>query len=236
MRFAGVGELAASLCALAMAGTVDPSCSNAIELQVGELYEQTTTYVDPTPISCMRYRYNARGVWFHYKGEGRPVTIDTCDSRTSFDTVIFVFTSCDDTSGYVDHCAMMDDDGCNHQQSQVTFVANNSQDYYIFVAGYMNETGILYLASAFQEPPDNYQCSSAHEVPEQYPHVAIGETGTALNVYDACHDQQAAGLWYNGRQVDVKNPAAAAAPAMEEPPCNEKKNRTPNSARCATSA
>lgn len=191
-----VAAVAAALCALAAAGTVGATCDNPVDLIMNELYEGNTIGIEPTAISCMRYKYKATGLWYHFKGDGQAVMLDTCDQQTTMDTVIFVFTSCDQTGGFIDQCYTMDDDGCNQQQSRVTFVTNETQDYYVFVAGYRNETGIFRLATSIVQPPTNYQCHTAVDVPESYPYSVVGETGTCLPVEDRCQNTRSSGLWY----------------------------------------
>lgn len=195
MRFTGVLAALGLIAAVALAGTVGTTCKDSIEMELNELYEGDTSVMPTTAISCNRYRYAPRGMWYHYKGTGSAVVLDTCDQRTAMDTVIFVFKSCTESHGFIDQCVAMDDDGCNQQQSRVTFTAEKNQDYFIYVAGYMNSSGIFYLATAPVLPPENYQCHNAITV-NHYPFAATGETGTCLAVRDTCLNTMSSGLWY----------------------------------------
>jgi len=192
--------LLGALCVLAVvafAGTGQTTCEQGIDLVVGELYDaMDTSTTDPTKIQCGTYKYSPKGIWFTYKGEGKAIILETCDQRTSMDSVIFVFKSCDkDKDGYINDCVAMDDDGCNQRQSRVTFTAEEDVTYHIYVAGFLNSTGIFYLASSEVLPPDNYQCTNAITV-NNYPFTVEGETGTCMSLWDMCTWRRTAGLWY----------------------------------------
>lgn len=187
---------ACMLAAVAFAGTTGSTCKNAVELRMNELYEGDTSAFDPTAVQCQTYKYSPKGIWYHYKGEDKAVVLDTCDQRTAMDSVIFVFTSCDEEGGYINQCLTMDDDGCNQRQSRVMFTAEQDQDYYVYVAGFLNSTGVYYLATSEVLPPENYQCHKAIEA-KNFPFSIDGETGTCQNVRDRCQfGRPAAGLWY----------------------------------------
>jgi len=191
---------AAGLCLLAVsvfAGTVGTTCKDAIELEVDRLYEGDTSAFEATPIQCNTYKYSPQGIWYHYKNtdEEKAIILDTCDSRTMVDSVIFIFSSCDEEGGYINQCIAMDDDGCNQRQSRVMFTAEVDVDYHIFVAGFLNSTGIFYLSTSEVLPPDNFRCQDAHEV-TTLPFSIEGETGTCRNTFDICQRRPRAGLWY----------------------------------------
>lgn len=184
------------LAVVACAGTIGTTCKDSITLVMNELYEGDTTAFNNTKIQCQTYKYAPKGIWYHFKGQDKAVILDTCDQRTSMDSVIFVFTSCDeDASGYINECLTMDDDGCNQRQSRVMFTAEQDKDYYIYVAGFLNSTGVFYLATSEVLPPDNYQCTRAVTA-THFPYSIDGETGTCLNVMDRCQRRPSAGLWY----------------------------------------
>jgi len=184
------------LAVVAFAAT--PSCRNPIELELNELYEGDTTSADSFSIQCNTYKYSPRGYWYHYRGEGKPIILDTCDTRTTMDSVIFVFSSCDAESGFINKCVTMDDDGCNQRQSRVMLMANEGDDYYIFVAGFLNSSGLFYLSTSEVLPPYNYKCQDAHNIDtKKLPFSIEGETGTSLNVFDRCTFRSTGGLWYH---------------------------------------
>jgi len=181
--------------AVAFAGTVGSTCEDAVELPYNELIEGDTRACDATSIQCNTYKYSPKGMWYYFVGRGSGVVIDTCDQRTSLDSVIFVFSSCDKEGGYVNQCVTMDDDGCNQRQSRVRFTAEENVTYHVFVAGFLNSTGIFYINLDEELPPTNYKCENAM-LAENLPFSTQGETGTCLNVFDACQFQPRAGLWY----------------------------------------
>ena len=188
---------AAVVCFLAASVFATPgdSCKDGIEIEMNELYEGDTTDFPQTSIQCQTYKYSPKGVWYHFKGRNKAVILDTCDQRTSLDSVIFVFTSCEEESGFINQCVAMDDDGCNQRQSRVMFTAEQDVDYYVYVAGFLNSTGTFYLATSEVLPPENYQCHKAIEA-NVFPFSVNGETGTSANVADRCRNVTSAGLWY----------------------------------------
>jgi hypothetical protein len=181
--------------AVAFAGTVNPTCKDGVTLRMNELYEGDTRACDYTGIKCGTYKYKPRGMWYTFTGRGRAVVLDTCDQRTAMDSVIFVFDSCDETDGYVSSCIAMDDDGCNQRQSRVMFTAESMHTYHIFVTGFLNSTGIFYLATSEVEPPYNSHCDNATQV-SNFPYSVQGETGTCLVVNNPCLNTHSSGLWY----------------------------------------
>jgi len=192
---------AAAVCcfaAVAFAGTVGTTCENGITLLLDQLYQGDTRAFDTTSINCGSFKYSPKGMWYTYTAdEDRSIHINTCDQRTSFDSIIFVFSSCDTTRGFIDQCITMNDDGCNKKQASVKLNVEKGQTYHIFVAGFLNASGIFYLSTSEILPPDNYQCTSAIEVPDSSVSFSIeGETGTCLNVWDNCTFRRSAGLWY----------------------------------------
>jgi len=180
---------------VAFAGTTTTTCEDAVELAYNEFYEADTSACDNFGVACGTYRYKPRGMWYTLKGEGKAVIVSTCDTRTSLDTVIFVFDDCTEVDGYINSCVAMDDDGCNHRQSRVTFTAEAAHTYHIFVSGFQNTTGYFYLGVSEVLPPDNYQCQKAIDV-DHYPFTIEGETGTCLAVEDKCQHTSSSGLWY----------------------------------------
>jgi len=184
--------------AVAFAGTVSPSCSIAVDIELNAHYEGDTTYADYSSIQCGTYKYSARGIWYHLRGTGGAVILDTCDQRTAFDSVIFVFDSCqEDDEGYITSCVAMDDDGCMQRQSRVMFTAESLHDYHVFVTGFLNASGIFYLGTSEVLPPSNYKCNEAVVVPNSVEQFSVeGQTGTCLAVRDVCQNSFSSGLWY----------------------------------------
>jgi len=196
--FVRMNKILIALCvfaAVAFAGTTGTTCDNGYDLVMNELYEGDTSTCDYSGIRCGTYKYKARGMWYTYTGNGAAVILDTCDQRTAMDSVIFVFDSCDQEDGYVTSCIAMDDDGCNQRQSRVMFTAESMHVYHIFVTGFLNSTGIFYLATSEVLPPHNYQCHMAVDVVSDRFSVE-GETGTCLAVRDTCQNTFSSGLWY----------------------------------------
>ena len=133
------------LIVLAVARKDGTSCNDAIELQMTALYTADTSRYGTSAVSCGTYMYNPPGVWYHFIGDGATFIGETCDERTNFDTVVFVFDSCKEVKGYINSCVAMDDDSCNEKQSRVKFFAERGGDYYVFVTGFLNNTGTYFF-------------------------------------------------------------------------------------------
>jgi len=194
-----MNKLLFALCLVAVvafAGTTNPTCENPITLRYNTHMDGDTSLADEFGIQCGTYKYRNKGIWFKLIGNGKSIILDTCDQRTSFDSVIYVFDDCSKSAdGYYNKCITMDDDGCNQRQSRVSFSTEPTHDYYIFVTGFLNASGYFYLASSEVLPPTNYQCQQAIGV-DDYPYSVVGETGTCLLVNNPCMNTHSSGLWY----------------------------------------
>jgi hypothetical protein len=122
--------------------------------------------------------------------------VDTCDERNNFDTVIMIFKSCTQTGGIHTDCLGMDDDSCGARHSKITFFAEPLHNYYIFVTGYLGNTGVFYLAVAEAQSPTAGECKNAIEV-THYPFLSQSDTSTTTPVLDTCLQKQSAGMWYH---------------------------------------
>ena len=188
-----VGSVVCFLAVGTFGGTVGPSCNNSIKLVSNEVYEGDTSGFPEAKVQCRAYTFRPKGMWFHYKGEGYVVILDTCDERTTLDSVIFVFSSCEtDKDGYINQCVDYNIHGCNNKKSRVMFAAEEDKDYYIFVGGYLSSTGVFYLNTSLVIPPKNYQCQKAIDV-DHLPYVIEDDTETCSNVNDPCQQKEAAG-------------------------------------------
>jgi len=146
-------------------------------------------------------RYNASnptyysGMWYHFKGTGKFVTVRTCDSETDYDSHLSIFTDCEGT------CVVQDDDGCG-LRSVVTFNAIDGQDYYVFVTGRDNERGTFILTIEEVGYQDHGYCTDAIEI-DTLPFSYHGNTKLLPLVDNACHEgNPRRGMWFHIASVE----------------------------------
>ena len=84
----------------------------------------------------------APGVWYTVTGISGQVSVDTCRPETNFDTQISVFRG--GSCGFLTCVDGNNDDftcSLNNHHSKVTWTATASQQYYVLVHGFEDETG-----------------------------------------------------------------------------------------------
>lgn len=105
------------------------------------------------------------------------VTVDTCESSTSYDTLLQVF-SVGAGGALGTQIACNDDDaGCGGNKSKLTFASTAGASYYIRVTGYSSASGtfgIKAYATATPPPPP----------PAEIPTPSLGPDVTIGNLYD----------------------------------------------------
>jgi len=90
-----------------------------------------TTYCDVSDASCTAIA--RRGNWYEIDGNGRWITLSTCNPETDFATEIEVYLSCNEDMA--DGCvAHNHDNGCS-PHTVISFPAYKDEHYYIFVTG-----------------------------------------------------------------------------------------------------
>jgi len=143
-------------------------CAVAQELQPMRPATGYTTYAPASDAKCVAGKPRT-GVWFKFKNtQSTPVVLSTCDSATTFDTEIEVYTSCTDSGadGCVDHSH---DFKCT-QGTIISFDAQANVDYFVFVTGNrtdINQTGFFRLT--YMTPRQNTTSGSSIIPPEPSP-------------------------------------------------------------------
>ncbi|GJM31504.1 MAG: hypothetical protein DHS20C18_05050 [Saprospiraceae bacterium] len=154
----------------------------------------------------------AGGVWHAFLGTGDQITVSTCNAGTDYDTKMGVFTgSCDNML-----CVAGNDDstdpGCQlgtlNRFSKVSFPSVEGQYYYIYVTGFLANTGNYELSISCQDSGGSDDCG--------FPEILCGESVTGSTVGLGTGDAPATctttlnssgGTWYSfqgiGDQVTV---------------------------------
>eukprot|EP01105_Mastigella_eilhardi_P000407 TRINITY_DN1050_c0_g1_i1.p2 TRINITY_DN1050_c0_g1~~TRINITY_DN1050_c0_g1_i1.p2 ORF type:complete len:877 (-),score=223.73 TRINITY_DN1050_c0_g1_i1:2827-5193(-) len=138
------------------------TCDNADVIPPGvtSFYARgDTNGTTPYPAPCRNT--NVAGVWFKYTGQGQNVKVHTCDSATTFDTVIEVYGQCGTDGPSV--CTTFNDDSCN-TRSAVVFAAQPGVDYWILVTGFSNAKGTFFLTLEPADSAEHWSCSRAIQV------------------------------------------------------------------------
>ncbi len=117
-------------------------CANAIPVACNSVTNSTTVASTTigAPADCNGLSLNtAGGIWYTVQGWDGPITVDL--SGSSFDTKIGVFTgTCGDLV-----CVDSDDDDGAGLTSLVTFTGSASETYYLYVTGYLTNTGTVVM-------------------------------------------------------------------------------------------
>lgn len=100
-------------------------CENAIALACGDSVEGSTTFATHSGGN------SSTDVFYTYTGSGEEeeVTVSLCEGNTNFNTLIRVFTDC----SFTEEIAFNDDE-CG-EYSEITFISNGTDTYYIMVEG-----------------------------------------------------------------------------------------------------
>ncbi len=130
-------------------------CSGAIELECGTpVFGSTIGYgASDAPTSCSASVYPSEGAWFTITvPTDQIVTISTDNPGTDnlFDTGLTVYTSANGCGGPYT-CVTVNDDA-DGLQSTVMFTATANVTYYIYLDGFLNDTGDYELSVECEEP------------------------------------------------------------------------------------
>lgn len=102
------------------------------------------------------------GVWYHFVGDGSSITVSLDNAGTDYDTFLGISESC------AGACVASDDDGGTGTTSEISgFLTVLGQDYYIYVSGFLTNTGNYELTITCEVPPvtpDNDLCDDAQVV------------------------------------------------------------------------
>jgi len=176
---------------------IDPSRT------AGQFVNGDTSGNTPAPSLCLGDVDDSPGQWFRLRARNTGVvTLDTCASPATngFDTMIEVYTGhCNDLS-----CYAASDDGCGHEilRSNIKFLVEKDQLYFILVRGYSDtDSGQFKLRYAFSDKDralTNDLCQGAQ--PIALPHNIVkattdGATDDVLQL-EAIDDDLGPGRWY----------------------------------------
>jgi uncharacterized Zn-binding protein involved in type VI secretion len=173
------------------------SCQTATALTNGQtVVMSTTNATDFGKPNSICGDEASHGVWFTLQAyAGQPVTISTCGS--SYSTLLAVYTNGCDTVGNPFTCSSGGNPfDCNQNNAGVSFVSPADTTYYILVAGFQYQAGILQIV-ANQSAPTNDFCQYA--IP-----MTNGVIYTATNIYatsigdpvPSCAPGFERGVWY----------------------------------------
>ncbi|HRK82205.1 MAG TPA: BACON domain-containing protein [Saprospiraceae bacterium] len=133
-------------------GSPNTTCSTATTIACGQTLTGTTSGAPQNVSSCGGETLNtAPGLWYRYTAsQTGQVTVTTCNSGTTFDTKIGVFSGTCSNLVCVDGNDDSSDAGCqlgdNDRFSKVTFSATSGQTYYIYVTGFNANSGTFQLS------------------------------------------------------------------------------------------
>jgi len=133
-------------------------CGGALDIFCGQTLSGSTlgaTETDEEATTCGTAQA-APGVWYHFVGNGNPVTASLCGS--AYDTKIQVWEGA--CGGLT--CVDGNDDSCA-LQSEVTWNSVAGTDYYIYVFGFGTNVGAydLFLDCAYSIAPGTPVCTPA---------------------------------------------------------------------------
>jgi len=135
----------------------DEVCGNATIIQVQEpgpfLYTGSTSQASPVgegspATACSHVSAFTRGAWYNLEGDGRCYTASTQGS--TFDTVLAVYST---TAGCEELSCLAENDQFDFSStSQVSWATSVGVDYYIFLAGYLDQIGDYTLSITVSVP------------------------------------------------------------------------------------
>jgi len=178
------------------------TCSTAMPL-IYPGQAQAPTAMDSGKAACGQIALtNYPGRWFYFDGDGEAISLDTCDDKTTFDTIIMVFTSCKEHSGYIQNCVTLNDDACTDGRSRVQFVTEKGTRYYVLVAGAdQREKGDIYLSATHAYIPPAAKCTGAIEVTLNDFHTFTSNGNTTISpvLGSSCRPMAShtGGVWYH---------------------------------------
>ncbi len=116
-------------------------------------------------ITCTSNAQIGNGLWYVLAGTGSNTVLTTCGGTTNYDTQLYVFTATGTCPTLTLTCVTGNDDtnGCG-LSSTCTFGTSVGVNYYIYVSGYVGQTGAFTLFTSCITPPVNDQCGGALSV------------------------------------------------------------------------
>ncbi|GAA3985780.1 hypothetical protein GCM10022407_33320 [Hymenobacter antarcticus] len=126
-------------------------CSGAIALTCGQNVTGSTLGATAAgdPIGSCTETVDAGGVFYSIVGTGADITLSTCNTATSFDTKLFVYSG---SCGVYTCVAGNDDFTPSVTCSTVTFNSVLGTNYLVFVSGYLTAVGNFVLSTTCAIP------------------------------------------------------------------------------------
>lgn len=125
-------------------GVANDECANAIPIVCGQTISSTTVGSTSTdsPADCITTISGFPGVWYSFIGDGRTVTLSTCN-QAAFDTKIAVYSGA--CGSLV--CVGGNDDGagCTGFTSELDVATDCGVQYYVYITGFGGATGTFDL-------------------------------------------------------------------------------------------
>ncbi len=112
-------------------------CADAIPVDLNSVTRGTTSGATPDSAPECGTPVTAPGVWYRLIGNGREITVETCDEIVKFDTKLNVYRNGCQTLT----CVGGDDDGCATQLSRLTFMSERGLAYLVLVQGFNGQVG-----------------------------------------------------------------------------------------------
>lgn len=141
-------------------GPENDFCEGAIAVACGESVEGTTVGAIQDISGTCGTAISAPGVWYSFTGTGEFVTASLCD-QANYDTKINIIEAIDCDSDLF--CVGGNDDGpgCGGFTSEVQFFGEDGVNYFIYVNGFLGQTGDFTLSVSCDPPAANDLCEDA---------------------------------------------------------------------------
>jgi len=135
-----------------------------------------------------------QGLWYLIHGTGKKVRAATVDGSTHYDSMLELHSGCPSLGG-PDTCLLMNDDS-SHQglASSLEWDSEEGTDYFLFVRGFGNATGLFSLNIYEITEPSNSKCADALDLAVGTP--VLGYTAFASASQGDCVDVPRQGIWY----------------------------------------
>ncbi|KAH3764718.1 U11/U12 small nuclear ribonucleoprotein 25 kDa protein [Pelomyxa schiedti] len=152
------------------------SCNDAIRVEsLPFAYNGSTLGSPMSVIDCFSEQQSHGALFLFAPASNVSVIAQTCGGTTNFDTVIYVYTSCDDSEGG-SGCVTSNDDYCR-LSSMAMWNAVEYTTYYIVVAGFLSGEGNFTLIVE-EGTSGNLDCAAAQDIP-MLPYTLSGSLDSA---------------------------------------------------------
>ena len=151
----GSGSGSFNLTATCIAPVQNDVCATATPISCGQAISGSTTNANPDVVPFCGTSSTSAGVWYSVTGTGGPIIASLC-AGTNYDSKLSVYTgSCGALT-----CVTGNDDFCG-LQSEVDWISNSGQTYYVLVHGFGSSRGDFTLRVDCPQPPANDDACAA---------------------------------------------------------------------------